>query len=149
LVEGLNSLAQLYMLEQLDLAVIYERSERFLDQEALLGDKEATAEEEQRLSETLQTVAYRFVVRADGWKLLCAELHIDADVVLRQLPGYDSIRAMEEVARRTACTPQQAIAYLCQNGERDDLGREYAIATAEGEARSMRKFLEECLEAWS
>ena len=102
-------------------------------------------------------MAYRFVVRADGWKLLCTELHIDPDVLLRQLPGYESIRKMEEEARLIACTPEQAIAYLREAAERDEpakdkaaaVRREYHLDSAEDVARSMRKFLAERLDSWS
>jgi hypothetical protein len=156
LVEGFNSLAMHYMLRQLDLAAIYERVERFLEQEAMLGNKEAPPLEGPP-SKTLQTLAHRFVVRADAWTLLCAELHIAPNVLLRELPGYDTVQAMEKIAREVACTAEQAIAYLRQGREAKEPatgagpseGGEFRIATAEDEARCMREFLEERLEAWS
>jgi hypothetical protein len=77
--------------------------------------------------------------------------------LLRELPGYQSIREMEERARHTACTPEQAIAYLQEGAKGDEpqpceppaVRREYRIDTAEDAARTMRKFLDEQLDSWS
>src|SRR5262249_3447420 len=77
LVQGLEDLAKYYLLDQLDSAAFYWRVQSFLEQEPLPGMKKEARKREKRLWQGLQTSAYRFVVRADGWKLLCAELGID------------------------------------------------------------------------
>jgi hypothetical protein len=126
--------------------------------ERLVFEKKRAEKSEKRLWRALQTLACTFVVRADGWKLLCAELHVDPDSLIRELPGHDSICEMEEQARQIACSPEEAAAYLREraaerdepaNGEAPTVRREYPIVTAEDVARSMRKCLEMKLASWS
>jgi len=152
LAEGLQHLAACYALEQLDLAAFYWRVETFLEQDALLDKGKETRKRDQRLWKAAKTMAYRFVVRADGWKLLCAELHLDADSLLQKLPGYENLRHMEELARAIACSPEEAVANLREAEKRlrpAAAQREYHIDTAEDVARSMRTFLDEQLTSWS
>jgi hypothetical protein len=102
-------------------------------------------------------LAYRFVVRADGWKLLCAELHIDADVLLRDLAGYEKVREIEETARVMACTAEHARAFFRNASKREKSSEgiasaepdEYRLSTPEEQAQAMRQHLEEKLAAWS
>ena len=100
-------------------------------------------------------LAYRCVVCADGWKLLCAELKIDPDFLLREVPGYEAVQQMEKLSRLIAFTAEEAIMYL-----REMLGldapsaketaaiREYRIQTAAEVAQEMRAFLRAKLDAW-
>ena len=67
---------------------------------------------EERRWPLVRILAHRFVVRAEGWQLLCAELHLDPEVLPRQLPGYEAVKQMEEVARRVAFSAEEAQAYL-------------------------------------
>jgi hypothetical protein len=157
LAEGLDNLVKLYMLKQLDLAAIHWRVLGVLDQEPLPGETQKGKKRHDRLWRGIQTLAFRFVVRADGWKLLCRHLQIDPDFVLRDLPGYETVCQMEQVARPIACTAEEALAWLQQVTERDaaaegalpQLGPGYRLDTAEDVARSMREFLEEEMAAWS
>ena len=47
----------------------------------------------------LRMLAFRFVVDADAWKLLCAGVPIDPEAMLRHLPGCEAVRGMEGAAR--------------------------------------------------
>jgi hypothetical protein len=156
LAEGLDSLASLYLLRQLDAAALSWRVMGVLNQEPL---EESAAEQQRhdRLWRAVQTLAFRFVVRADGWKLLCRQLQIDPDVVLRDLPGYETVCQMEGVARLLACTAEQALACLREGAEREAAAKgasppvrqDYRLDTAEEVARSMHAFLAGELAAWS
>jgi hypothetical protein len=157
LVDGLDNLMKLYMLRQLDVAAIYWQVMDVLNQEPLPGETQQVKKRQDRLWRGVQTLAFRFVVRADGWKLLCRQLQIDPDVVLRDLPGYQTVCQMEEVARLIACTAEEALACLREGAERDGAAegesspvrRDYRLDTAEDVARSMRAFLAGELAAWS
>jgi hypothetical protein len=101
--------------------------------------------------------AHRLVVRADGWKLLCAELHIDADFILQQLPGTETLAQTEPQARHLAFSAEEARTYLGELEARVHsaptapplAGRAYHLDTAADVARSMREALEVHLGRWS
>jgi len=111
---------------------------------------------EERRWPLVRILAHRFVVRAEGWQLLCAELHLDPEVLTRQLPGYEAVKQMEEVARRAAFSAEEAQAYRGEGivpgqagaGETPGLGREGRLDTAAEVAQAMRAFLRERLEGW-
>jgi hypothetical protein len=157
LVQGLDHLAKHYLLGQLELAVTYWRVMGILDQEPLPGETRIAKQREERLWRAIETLAFRFVVRADGWKLSCRQLQVDPDISLRDLHGYEAVCHMEKVARHLACTPEEAIACLRDAVESDKaleseappVGQEYRVDTAEDVARSMRESLEELFAVWS
>src|SRR5262249_3851563 len=101
-------------------------------------------------------LCYRFVVRADGWRLLCTEMHIDPVVLLKELPGYDAVQQMEQVARLLAFSAEEALAFLRADAEArrpaqqetPGVRREYKVDTVADVAQSMRAFLQERLEEW-
>jgi hypothetical protein len=156
LAEGLDELVKLYLLGQRDLAALYWRLSGLLDQEPRDRPSRQERRRDERRWRLLKMLAYRYVVRADGWRLLCAELPIDPEVLLRELPGYDSVRQMEQVARLIAFSAEEALAFLraeaeaarpAEEGARA-VRREYQIATAADVARSMREFLKARLGEW-
>jgi hypothetical protein len=94
-----------------------------------------------------------FVVNADAWKLLCARLALDPEVLLRELPGFQTVRQMEEIARHMAFTPEEALSYLEERGKAGEvklpLERGSRLATAEDVVRSMQEQLARHPEQWS
>jgi hypothetical protein len=112
-------------------------------------------EEEEALGR-LRMLASRFVVDADAWKLLSAELNIDREAILRHLPGCDLVRHVEEAARKVAFTPEEARAHLrtqpeaaeAAPGQAPPARREDRIDTAADVARGMREFLAERAQRW-
>jgi hypothetical protein len=56
--------------------------------------------------------ASRFVNHVDGWKQFCLELHLDPEVQLNFMPGWDTITRTEEQARELAFSPEQAVGFL-------------------------------------
>jgi hypothetical protein len=156
LAEGLDDLVKLYVLKQLDLAALYWRLAGLLEQEPWDRPTRQEPQRDERRWQLLKMLAYRYVVRADGWRLLCAELPIDPEVLMRELPGYDAVQQMEQVARLIAFSAEEALAFLCaeaeavrpaEEGERK-VRREYKIDTAADVARSMREFLQARLDEW-
>ena len=66
LADGLDDLAKLYLLEQLDLAAFYWRFAAMLDQEPLVRPSRADRQRDERRWKLLKMLAYRYVVGADG-----------------------------------------------------------------------------------
>ena len=87
--------------------------------------------------------AYRLCVEADAWKRVCGELNIDPEALLRDLPGYDTLRRTEEAARLSAWTPEEATAQLRRLGPADT-----EAPTVEGAARAMRQFIDQRVAWW-
>ena len=154
--EGLDELVKLYLLGQLDLAALYWRMTGLLAQEPWDRPSRQERRRDERRWRLLKMLAYRYVVRADGWRLLCAELPIDPEVLLKELPGYDTLQQMEQVARLIAFSAEEALAFLraeaeaarpAEEGARA-VRREYRIDTAADVARSMRAFLQARLDEW-
>jgi hypothetical protein len=156
LAEGLDDLAKLYLLAQLDLAGLYWRFTAVLDQEPLGRPSRQERQRDERCWQLLKMLCYRFVVRADGWRLLCTELHIDPVVLLKELPGYESVQQMEPVARLLALSAEEALDFLRADAaarrpaaeETPALQRAYKVETAADVAQSMRAFLQAQLNKW-
>ena len=156
LAEGLDDLAKQYVLKQLDLAVWYWRLTGLMEREPWSRPSRQDQQREERRWPLVRILAHRFVVRAEGWQLLCAELHLDPEVLPRQLPGYEAVKQMEEVARRAAFSAEEAQAYLGEGiapgqagaGETPGLVREGRLDTAAEVAQAVRAFLRERLEDW-
>lgn len=139
---------------QLDSAVLTWRLMTMLEQGLLFKDKKSTLQD-QRIWKMVKFESHRFVVRSDGWKLLCRDLHIDSDRILRQLPGHDNIGQMEEQARGLAFSAEEALRYLRELFERrsapdedPEVRHEYRLDTAADVARAMHEVLDEHLAAW-
>jgi hypothetical protein len=156
LAEGLDDLVKLYVLEQLDSAAFYWRFAGLLEQEPLGRPSRQERQRNERRWQLLKMLAYRFVVRADGWRLLCTEMHIDSEVLMKELPGYAAVQQMEQVARLIAFSAEEALAFLRADAEANRpaeeqtraVRREYKIDTAADVAQSIRAFLQARLDAW-
>jgi hypothetical protein len=55
--------------------------------------------------------SYKLCAQADAWKQLHAELSIDPEALVRDLPVYDSVKLTEEAARLWPWTAEEATAY--------------------------------------
>jgi hypothetical protein len=56
--------------------------------------------------------ASRFVAHMDGWKQFCADLHVDPEVQLKYLIGWEFVAQTEKAARRLAFSADEA-AWFC------------------------------------
>src|SRR5262249_46296018 len=59
-------------------------------------------ERAERLWGLARLTAYRLGVEADGWTQFCAELHLDGEALVRDLPCYATLRRTQQVARLAA-----------------------------------------------
>jgi len=156
LAEGLDDLAKVYLLKQVDLATCYWRLAGVLDREPLGRPSREERQRDERRRKSLKLLCYCYVVRADGWRLLCTQMHIDPVILLKDLPGFDTVQQMEQVARLLAFNAEEALAFLRADAEASrpaqeettGVKREYKIDTAADVAQSMRTFLQMQLDKW-
>jgi hypothetical protein len=154
LCERLEELATLYLLRQLDLAALYGRVAARLGRRPLFRGGKRQGRRRRRLRDGLRMLAYCCVTCAEGWKLLCAGLHMDPEVILGDMPGQETVRRMVEEARLAAFSAEEAAAYMrarkeaapAQEAETPEVGRSYHIDTAEDVAWAMRESLEARLD---
>jgi hypothetical protein len=156
LAEGLNELGTLYLLDQLERIASYWRLEASWDSRALSSDRREVRQWDKRAGQLKRLLAYRLVVGMESWRLLCAELHIDADVLLRGLPGYEAVQQMEPLARLMAFSAEEALAFLRESvafgqslgADTSGLQGEPRLETAAEVAQSLREYLRTRLDRW-
>jgi hypothetical protein len=140
--EGLRTLALLHVAEMLDLAARCWHASGLVAQEEGFKGRAGQAEQAQWL-DAERMLAYLFVVNADGWRCFCSELRVDGDLLLRELPGYETLARADEVVRIMAFTPEEATAWARQaNGESAEL------LTSDAVVASMREFVDRQAEHW-
>jgi len=98
----------------------------------------------ERLWKIARLIAYRLGVEADGWTRFCAELHLDGEALLRDLPCYDTLRRTQQAARALAWTADEAADCLRGLGPGDAV-----LPTVEEVTRELRQFLETRVTWWS
>jgi hypothetical protein len=135
LADALQRLALFHVNELLDLTAQLWRAKALLD-----GAEGAAAES---LYGAARMLAYGLTVHADAWKRLAAELKIDAEILLREIPGYDTVRQADPMARSMAFTPEEAAAWLRKAG--DDTSR---VLTVDEVVTSLRAFLDQRVSWW-
>src|SRR5262249_8362858 len=118
--EGLERLAFCHTMVQLNLAVHYWWGSAALDGALPVRNKKEAKRRQDRIWRLLRLDAYRFVVNADAWRLVCAGLHVDPEQLLRGLPGYDMLTRMEKAIRPVAFSPTEALAFLRDEGDGDE-----------------------------
>jgi hypothetical protein len=102
-------------------------------------------------------LAYSIVVRADGWKLFCEEIHLDGETVMEFFPADDHIRTMEAAVRSFAFGEEEARTYLAQLTSPDTSiasnitarAKIISIQSAQEIATEMREHLQKRLDDWS
>src|SRR5262249_14943947 len=115
LTEGLQLLVLFHLLSLQERAIHYWHCLAMLEQDAwLFVNSKENRSADDRLEQIHRMWAYLFMVEADAWKLLAAELKIDPETLLKDVPCYDSLRQMEGAVRLTAFTEQEAMEYLRQ-----------------------------------
>jgi hypothetical protein len=60
----------------------------------------------------LRFVAFDFAANADLWQRFCADAAIEPDLLLKDCPGFATVKRTEEPARQEAFTSEEAAAYL-------------------------------------
>ena len=142
---GLLWLAAVQHMEQLDLAAFYVKTAMFLEANVEYANQELHG----RIQNMRRVLACRIVLNADAWKLICADLNIDASWLFSNLPGNDTVKATEREAREIAFSKGEAEAYLSKNAPAEfKADARVGMPTAEEMVAEMRKFLEHCLREW-
>jgi hypothetical protein len=142
LAEGMRTLAFFHAAEMLDLAARYWRASGMVAREDDTRCKAGNAEQARWL-DAARMLAYLFVVNADGWSRFCSDMRVDADLLLKKMPGYHTLISAEEVARGMAFTSEEATAYVC------GVNRESVEALTTGTVvASLREFLELQADRW-
>ncbi len=143
LCDSIRQLSLFHMTEKLDHALV------FSTQLGLWLKYETSTEFEdrimtERLRRRAHLTGYKLCVEADAWKLVCAEMHIEPDVLLKRLCGFETVRKFEEIARSLPLwTPEETATYLKNMGE-----DESKMPTVEKAAQSMRDFIQHRVEWW-
>jgi hypothetical protein len=70
---------------------------------------------ELRLLASLRNLATRMIALHDGWRLFCAELHIDPEVTIRDLPGYAIVELTLKRAGVWALTEEEMAAMTAES----------------------------------
>jgi hypothetical protein len=107
-----------------------------------LGEDPARQPVVARLEGVASLWAHMYAVEEDAWTRLMAEMGIDPESLLRDLPCFDTIQGAVEVIRPMAFTEAEAAAYLREH----DKGT--LPATVEGALAAMRTFLDGRVEWW-
>ena len=98
----------------------------------------------ERLRRCAHMTGYKLCVEADAWKLVCGEIHIEPDVLLKDLFGFEAVGKFEQIARSLPLwTPEEAATYLNNMGE--DEGKMPTVAKS---AQSMREAIQQRVEWW-
>lgn len=134
--DGLLLLNLFHVVGALELAALYWQTS------GMLRDAdESPAEGDEPLSDcafdTLRACAYLLVTHLDGWRHLAAELHLDPERLLANMPGYGTVRRAEEAARHLAATADETTAWMRRHDPKAG-----PAPTAEDKADGMRRFLE-------
>jgi hypothetical protein len=141
--DGLLLLALFHLIGQLERGLIYwHTSATAVDWEECPARHQDHGRAE-RLWAVARMTAYRLCVEADAWTQFCSELHIDPEALLRDLPGYDTLRLTQEAARLLLWTAEEAATYLRRLGPPGA-----QPPTVEGAAKAMRDFIDQRVAWW-
>jgi hypothetical protein len=109
LAEVMGELSWLHLTRLLNAAACLWQAEGLLEASGPGGGPKADGlDHPTRLLRVVQLWAYLFLVEGQGWERFCAELHLEGDALLRDLPGYLTVKEAEARARLWAFTPQEA-----------------------------------------
>jgi hypothetical protein len=148
---ALERLAYQALLARLELVALYREADACLAEFPPRPRRGRGRDTEARLGELARWFARVFVVHTDAWRLLCGELKFDPEALVRDQPGYETVRRFEAAARAVAFTAEEALDYLRgRMGEGEGpapagVTRVWRLDGAEDVARAWR----ECLDEWA
>lgn len=135
-IDRLSKLADWQMMRQLDLTAWYWQVSAMHADHCWSQDDENNDPVGDRIRSLERLAAYCFLVNADAWQQFCEELGIDPEALLRDGPGYDTIKQMEEDARQFACSAAEAAAFVRQRNS------EAEARTIEDTVQVIRKYIQ-------
>ena len=164
LAEALKEAAEFHLLTLLDLAANYWQWWGLWMAHDLPGRSKASSKPDRRrkkdaeaegcrLAFLVRYFAYRFTVHMDGWRQFCSEMHIDPEVQLNFMIGWDMITRTEQRARDLAFTPEGAALFLWSEtvdpkGEESGDDKLPQVETAAGLAQVWHVFVDERMRWW-
>jgi hypothetical protein len=96
-----------------------------------------------RLDAKVRMWAYVLTAKRDGWRRFCAEFQVDPELLLNDVPGYDTLKRSEEAARLLAFNVDEARAWL-----RGASTATAEVVTAESEAAAIWGFVNSREQWW-
>jgi hypothetical protein len=144
LVEGLELSACCLMLECLNFAGHFLLVHWTADATELVPRGQKLGASQNRSQDIAGIFAYLLCVKWEAWQTFCAEMNVEGDFVVRDLPGFDLLSRVVEIARDMAATREQADAFV-QRKE----GPDARVWTADLVVKGMHEFVEFCSQQWS
>ena len=110
LAEAIGELSLLHLCQLLHLAALLGQADLRWLHSAQRRPRRGNRQDrrERQLLHDVRLHAYLFLVESEGWYRFCAERNLDPDVLVRDFPGYTTVKAAEKVARVLAYTPEEA-----------------------------------------
>jgi len=154
--EGLFALTALHLMTVLELVGRYWQASAVLAVAARLPKEEVQVREQQFLA-SVRLLAFELVTHAEAWGLFCGGLHLDAEWLLHDQPGYRLLVRTQASARAVAFSPEEALAYLrgqleaarAEAGEAPSAKHKYHLQTAQEIAEDFQEVLERWVRSWS
>jgi hypothetical protein len=140
--EGMLLASLFHLLELLDVAALYWQTGGMLEQWQIFSEEEEDAPTK-KLRRTVGMSGYIFTTKLEGWRRFCAEFKADPELLMNSLPGYDTVKRTEEAARISACTPEEANAWIREKG-----GETAKTLTVETVVASLWEFVNSRAEFW-
>ncbi len=141
--DGWLMLSMFYMIEQLDLAVLFWRNLGLSAECRSFPDDAEEIARGERLFDLARFAGYRICVEADAWKLVCSEGNINGNGMLCHLRGFETLQQVEENARMSVWKPDEVAVYLKKICKED-----VEVPTVERSAQSMRECIEYRVQWW-
>jgi hypothetical protein len=91
----MGELSWLHLTQLLNAAACGWQAEALLEASGQSGPKAEGLDHTRRLLRGVQWWAYLFLVEWQGWERFCAELHLEGDALLQDLPGYATVKEAE------------------------------------------------------
>jgi hypothetical protein len=108
--------------------------------------------QEFRAAGSARYLAARLLAHIDGWKRFCAEIHLEPQVLLQDMPGWQTVARTEREARELAFTPQEAAEFLrweraAAEGDDEVATGPAPVETAEALAKAWHEMIDELVQA--
>ena len=140
--EGLFLASLFHLIGVLDVAALFWLTQGRLAEWQSWADKDED-DSLNRLDAKVRMWAYVLTAKRDGWRRFCAEFQVDPELLLSDVPGYDTVKRSEEAARLLAFSVDEARAWL-----RKTSTATAEVVTAESEAAAIWGFVNSREQWW-
>jgi hypothetical protein len=144
LADGLQRIALRHSATLLEITASYRQAVGCMDEQERIELVAKGHAPQERFRGLARLLAYCFVIRVEAWNRLLAELKIDSEFFLKDIPGYNTICRATESMQAWAFTEAEARTYTCNKRQEDS-----QIASVESVLAEMRALLDAHLQYWS